>query len=98
MHFSTAILVFLLPAETEEKIGLGISSMLAMIVFLMTMTENLPPTNKLPLAGRWKSLKVVTSEQSERSSYYQSIICRLDDIQTVLIPLKKIGKNLNKLV
>ncbi|KAK4321335.1 hypothetical protein Pmani_007855 [Petrolisthes manimaculis] len=46
-----ALLVFSLPAETGEKIGLGINSMLAMIVFLMAMTENLPPTQSLPLAG-----------------------------------------------
>lgn len=46
-----AIIVFSLPAETGEKVGLGINSMLAMIVFLMAMTENLPPTDRLPLAG-----------------------------------------------
>lgn len=45
-------MVFSLPAETGEKVGLGINSMLAMIVFLMAMTENLPPTDKLPLAGK----------------------------------------------
>ncbi|XP_068217896.1 uncharacterized protein [Palaemon carinicauda] len=46
-----ALLVFTLPAESGEKIGLGINSMLAMIVFLMAMTEKLPPTQNLPLAG-----------------------------------------------
>ncbi|KAG7161484.1 Neuronal acetylcholine receptor subunit alpha-9-like 2, partial [Homarus americanus] len=44
-------MVFSLPAESGEKIGLGINSMLAMMVFLMAMTENLPPTENLPLAG-----------------------------------------------
>lgn len=44
-------MVFSLPAEAGEKVGLGINSMLAMMVFLMAMTENLPPTKKLPLAG-----------------------------------------------
>ncbi|XP_045606644.2 acetylcholine receptor subunit beta-type acr-3-like [Procambarus clarkii] len=46
-----ALMVFSLPAESGEKIGLGINSMLAMMVFLMAMTDNLPPTEKLPLAG-----------------------------------------------
>ncbi|XP_018010040.2 acetylcholine receptor subunit alpha-1-A-like [Hyalella azteca] len=46
-----ALLVFLLPVESGEKVGLGVNSMLAMIVFLIAMTENLPPTEKLPLAG-----------------------------------------------
>ncbi|XP_042880202.1 neuronal acetylcholine receptor subunit alpha-10-like [Penaeus japonicus] len=45
-----AVMVFSLPAEAGEKVGLGINSMLAMMVFLMAMTENLPPTKKLPLA------------------------------------------------
>ncbi|XP_064087428.1 uncharacterized protein LOC135202107 [Macrobrachium nipponense] len=46
-----ALLVFSLPAETGEKMGLGVNALLAMIVFLMAMTENLPPTETLPLAG-----------------------------------------------
>lgn len=51
MHF-TALMVFLLPVESGEKIALGINSLLAMIVFLMAMTEKLPPTEKIPLAGK----------------------------------------------
>ncbi|KAK4321334.1 hypothetical protein Pmani_007854 [Petrolisthes manimaculis] len=47
----STLMVFSLPAESGEKVGLGINSMLAMMVFLMAMTENLPPTEKLPLAG-----------------------------------------------
>ena len=43
--------MFSLPAESGEKVGMGINSMLAMIVFLMAMTENLPPSDKIPLAG-----------------------------------------------
>ena len=50
--FLLAVLVFSLPAEAGEKVGLGINSMIAMIVFLMAMTENLPPTQKIPLAGK----------------------------------------------
>ncbi|XP_045132390.1 acetylcholine receptor subunit alpha-1-B-like [Portunus trituberculatus] len=46
-----ALLVFSLPAESGEKVGLGINSMLAMMVFLMAMTENLPPSQTLPVAG-----------------------------------------------
>ena len=45
------MLVFSLPVESGEKVGLGINSMLAMIVFLMAMTEKLPPTEQIPLAG-----------------------------------------------
>ena len=35
---------------------------------------------------------MITSEQSERSSYYQSYMGRFVDIQTALKPLKKIGE------
>jgi hypothetical protein len=47
----SALMVFLLPVESGEKVSLGVNSMLAMIVFLIAMTENLPPTENLPLAG-----------------------------------------------
>ena len=47
-------MVFILPCESGEKISLGISSMLAMMVFLMAMTENLPPTQTIPIAGESK--------------------------------------------
>ncbi|KAF2346093.1 Neurotransmitter-gated ion-channel transmembrane domain, partial [Trinorchestia longiramus] len=46
-----AVMVFSLPSESGEKIGLGINSLIAMIVFLMAMTEKIPPTSRLPLAG-----------------------------------------------
>ncbi|CAL4066394.1 unnamed protein product, partial [Meganyctiphanes norvegica] len=54
-----AILVFSLPAETNEKIMLGISSMLAMMVFIMAMTERLTPVEKLPLAGLYYGVCIV---------------------------------------
>ena len=34
----------------------------------------------------------ISSERSERRSYYQSYMGHLEDIQTALKPLKKIGK------
>ena len=48
-------MVFSLPAESNEKIGLGINALLAMIVFLMAMTQRLPPTQMIPLAGMYMS-------------------------------------------
>lgn len=55
IYFSTvfaAVLVFSLPVESGEKVGLGINAMLAMMVFLMAMIENLPPSENIPLAGQ----------------------------------------------
>ncbi|CAL4069517.1 unnamed protein product, partial [Meganyctiphanes norvegica] len=54
-----AVMVFSLPAESGEKVGLGINSMLAMMVFLMAMTENLPPTERLPLAGVYYGVCII---------------------------------------
>ena len=52
---------------------------------------------------RQKGDLIFTSERSERNSYYvwalgQSYIGRLVDIDKDLEPLKKIGKNLNKVL
>ncbi|KAF2364668.1 Neurotransmitter-gated ion-channel transmembrane domain [Trinorchestia longiramus] len=58
-----ALLVFSLPVETGEKVGLGVNSMLAMIVFLIAVTEDMPPTEHLPLAGLYYGvcLSLITS-------------------------------------
>jgi len=44
-----ALLVFYVPSESGEKVTLGISALLSMTVFLMTIRESLPPTEKTPL-------------------------------------------------
>ena len=48
-----ALLVFYVPAESGEKVTLGISSLLSMTVFLMTIRESLPPTEKTPLISKF---------------------------------------------
>ncbi|KAA0194918.1 hypothetical protein HAZT_HAZT005348, partial [Hyalella azteca] len=45
----TALLVFYVPSESGEKVTLGISALLSMTVFLITIRESLPPTEKTPL-------------------------------------------------
>ncbi|XP_064098102.1 neuronal acetylcholine receptor subunit alpha-10-like [Macrobrachium nipponense] len=47
-----ALLVFYVPSESGEKVTLGISSLLSMTVFLMTIRESLPPTEKTPLISK----------------------------------------------
>ena len=41
--------MFYVPSESGEKVTLGISALLSMTVFLMTIRESLPPTEKTPL-------------------------------------------------
>ncbi|XP_076252716.1 neuronal acetylcholine receptor subunit alpha-10-like isoform X1 [Rhynchophorus ferrugineus] len=48
-----ALLVFYVPSESGEKVTLGISALLSMTVFLMTIRETLPPTEKTPLISMY---------------------------------------------
>lgn len=48
----SALLVFYVPSESGEKVTLGISALLSMTVFLMTIRETLPPTEKTPLISK----------------------------------------------
>ena len=50
-----ALLVFYVPSESGEKVTLGISALLSMTVFLMTIRESLPPTEKTPLISEKKT-------------------------------------------
>ena len=50
--FFVALLVFYVPSESGEKVTLGISALLSMTVFLMTIRESLPPTEKTPLISK----------------------------------------------
>ena len=45
-----------MPSESGEKLTLGISALLSMTVFLMTIRESLPPTEKTPLISKKLSI------------------------------------------
>ncbi|CAL4103525.1 unnamed protein product, partial [Meganyctiphanes norvegica] len=53
-----ALLVFYVPSESGEKVTLGISSVLSMTVFLMTIRESLPPTEKTPLISLYYGVTI----------------------------------------
>ncbi|CAG0894788.1 unnamed protein product [Darwinula stevensoni] len=48
-----ALLAFLMPSESGEKVTLGISNMLTTIIFLMSIRDLLPPTENIPLIGKF---------------------------------------------
>lgn len=52
LTFFSALLVFYVPSESGEKVTLGISALLSMTVFLMTIRESLPPTENTPLISK----------------------------------------------
>ncbi len=57
-----ASVTFLLPPECGERIGLGITNLLAMTVFLLLISESIPPTSDaVPLAGKFFSVILVLS-------------------------------------
>jgi len=60
---SLAVLVFLLPADSGERITLSITILLALVVFLQILAETLPPTDVIPLLGNYfaSSIVMVTS-------------------------------------
>ncbi|OXU26964.1 hypothetical protein TSAR_008451 [Trichomalopsis sarcophagae] len=53
-----ALLVFYVPSESGEKVTLGISALLSMTVFLMTIRESLPPTEKTPLISMYYGMSI----------------------------------------
>ncbi|KAK8404314.1 hypothetical protein O3P69_007554 [Scylla paramamosain] len=53
-----ALLVFYVPSESGEKVTLGISALLSMTVFLMTIRESLPPTEKTPLISLYYGVTI----------------------------------------
>ncbi|CAB4066292.1 CHRNN [Lepeophtheirus salmonis] len=53
-----ALLVFYVPSESGEKVTLGISALLSMTVFLMTIRESLPPTEKTPLISLYYGVSI----------------------------------------
>ncbi len=57
-----AAVAFLLPPECGERIGLGITNLLAMTVFLLLISESIPPTSDaVPLAGQFFTVIMVLS-------------------------------------
>ncbi|XP_037091004.1 neuronal acetylcholine receptor subunit alpha-7-like [Pollicipes pollicipes] len=53
-----SLLVFYVPSESGEKVTLGISAVLSMTVFLMTIRESLPPTEKTPLISLYYGVTI----------------------------------------
>ncbi|TRY69126.1 hypothetical protein TCAL_12201 [Tigriopus californicus] len=53
-----ALLVFYVPSESGEKVTLGISALLSMTVFLMTIRESLPPTENTPLISLYYGVSI----------------------------------------
>ena len=48
----TSILVFCLPAASGEKVSLGVTALLTLTVFLLSVADAMPPqSNNIPLLG-----------------------------------------------
>ena len=57
-----ATLTFLLPPESGERVGLGITNLLAMMLFLLLISESTPATSDaVPLATKFFSIVLVLS-------------------------------------
>lgn len=51
-------LIFVLPAESGEKISLGVSIVLSFTVFQLLLYDALPKSDRLPIFGEWSLLIV----------------------------------------
>jgi Neurotransmitter-gated ion-channel transmembrane region len=70
------LIVFCLPPDAGEKISLGISVVLAIIVFLMTVAETIPRTSlHVPVMGSY--VRRVTFVLNQRCITYQTGPCHI---------------------
>ena len=46
-----AMLAFCIPPESGEKIGLGVTVLLSLSVFLLIVSDQMPPMTEIPLIG-----------------------------------------------
>ncbi|XP_077992577.1 neuronal acetylcholine receptor subunit beta-2-like [Glandiceps talaboti] len=57
---ATTILSFFLPVESGEKVGLGITVLLSLTVYLLLLAETLPPMkNNVPILGQYYAANMV---------------------------------------
>ena len=58
-----AALGFLLPVESGEKVALEITVLLSLAVFLLLVSESLPPSSEdFPIIGKFKSLPLSSKD------------------------------------
>ena len=56
--------VFLIPAESGEKITLAISTMFSLTVFLMNVDDGIPQTDKIPLISSISHISVIQLDRT----------------------------------
>ena len=64
------LLGFLVPVHSGEKASIGVTTLLSMTVFLMIITENMPPDSEnLPMIGKNIYLLVYNNICENNTSY-----------------------------
>ncbi|XP_070563841.1 neuronal acetylcholine receptor subunit alpha-10-like isoform X2 [Ptychodera flava] len=53
------MLNFFLPADSGEKISLGITALLSLTVFLLLIAETMPPSSEVPIIGQYYAATMV---------------------------------------
>lgn len=59
-----APLGFYLPADSGEKVSLGVTVLLALTVFQLLVAESMPPSESVPLIGERRFTLVYSSSQA----------------------------------
>lgn len=72
-----ALLGFYIPNDSGEKVSMGITTLLSMTVFLMLVTESMPPTSDvLPLVGWLSQFGDRRRLRSRRYDVFERCACR----------------------
>ena len=55
---SMSVLGFYLPTESEEKIGMGVTILIALVFIMQTVTEMQPPSSDIPIISTYFTLNM----------------------------------------
>ncbi|KAI3374034.1 hypothetical protein L3Q82_022594 [Scortum barcoo] len=67
-----APLGFYLPADSGEKVSLGVTVLLALTVFQLLVAESMPPSESVPLIGKKKKIQQFLASQFRQSAQQEA--------------------------
>lgn len=79
-----APLGFYLPADSGEKVSLGVTVMLALTVFQLLVAEIMPPSENVPLIGKSRQNPITCDDCTLQFSWFSSLSCSFPQENTTL--------------
>jgi cation transporter family protein len=73
-------LIFLIPPDSGEKVGMGVTTLLSMTVFLMVVAENMPPnSDSVPLIAIYYFSSMLMISLATVAAVFTINVCRKGD-------------------